>query len=243
VNNTAKFIRLVTCKGHASLHRKTLTIENSVLSLNSLKKLIMSTIKDIQNFYKRTGIKNLRDAELLQLLGLKIEDGDIHSLFNKSPEALTKIGYTPTTALKIKALSEIAHRYSSSPSRSLAQLKSSQEAVKIIAPDLKHLQYEEAWVLYLNRAHKVVAKEKISQGGVSSTVVDVKIIMKRALELLSSSLILVHNHPSGNPTPGDADKVQTKALQEAALFFDITLLDHIIIAGNDYFSFADSGIL
>lgn len=83
----------------------------------------------------------------------------------------------------------------------------------------------------------------MSKRGVSATVVDVKIVVKNALEKLASSIILVHNHPSGNPTPGDADKVQTKALHEAASMFDITLLDHLIIAGDTYFSFSDQGLM
>ena len=83
----------------------------------------------------------------------------------------------------------------------------------------------------------------MSIGGVSSTVVDVKIVVKNALEKLASSLILVHNHPSGNANPGENDRIQTKLLKEAASLFDIALLDHLIIAGDNYFSFADDGII
>jgi DNA repair protein RadC len=112
-----------------------------------------------------------------------------------------------------------------------------------MSPILKHLSHEECWVVYLNRANKVLIKEQLSIGGVCATVVDVKIILKRAIELLASSLILIHNHPSGNAKPGENDKVQTKLLKGAADLFDITLLDHVIIAGDSYFSFADDGIM
>ncbi|MPM87279.1 hypothetical protein SDC9_134375 [bioreactor metagenome] len=97
--------------------------------------------------------------------------------------------------------------------------------------------------MYLNRANKLISKERLSVGGVSATVVDIKIVIKNALEKLASSLILVHNHPSGNAKPGENDKVQTRLLKEAAALFDISLLDHLIIAGDEYFSFADDGLI
>ena len=97
--------------------------------------------------------------------------------------------------------------------------------------------------MYLNRANKLISKERLSIGGISATVVDVKIVIKNALDKLASSIILVHNHPSGNPSPGENDKVQTRILKDAASLFDIALLDHLIIAGDGYFSFADDGII
>jgi DNA repair protein RadC len=107
---------------------------------------------------------------------------------------------------------------------------------------LKNLPHEECWVLYLNRANKILAKERLSIGGISSTIMDSKMIIKRAVEKLASSIIIIHNHPSGNPYPGEQDKKQTALLKEAASLFDIALIDHIIIAGNNYYSFSDEGI-
>ena len=203
----------------------------------------MRTLKEIQELYQQAGIKALRDVELLQLLGINLESCDFLELFKSTREALLRKGFTAPTASKITALGEVAHRYSLTPIPERESIKSSSSIAAIMSPILKHLSHEECWVFYLNRANKVLIKEQLSIGGVCATVVDVKIIVKRALELLASSIILIHNHPSGNTKPGENDKVQTKLLKGAADLFDITLLDHVIIAGDSYFSFADDGIM
>ena len=120
---------------------------------------------------------------------------------------------------------------------------SSKRDSDIIKPILKDLDHEECWILFLNRGNLLISKEKISSGGISATVVDIKIIIKKAINKLASSIILVHNHPSGNINPGEQDKIQTARLKEAAKTCDIDLLDHIIIAGANYFSFLDEGLL
>ena len=112
-----------------------------------------------------------------------------------------------------------------------------------MSPILMDLNHEEFWVIYLNRAHGIIKKEKISKGGVSGTVVDNKLIMKKGLLLLASSIVLVHNHPSGNRNPSEQDKLVTEKIKSACKLFEINLIDHIIIAGNSYYSFADELIL
>jgi DNA repair protein RadC len=97
--------------------------------------------------------------------------------------------------------------------------------------------------LYLNRANKVIEKRFISRGGVSGTVADFKIIFKRGLELLASSIVLAHNHPSGNLTPSEEDRKLTKKFNEAVKLLDMSLLDHIIITDSGYFSFRDDGLI
>lgn len=203
----------------------------------------MRTLKEIQEMYQQSGVKALRDVELLQLLGINLESCDFLELFKSSREALLRKGFRASTAIKLNALGEVAHRYSLTPTPEKLSIQSSGSVAKMMSPILKHLSHEECWVVYLNRANKVLMKEQLSIGGVCATVVDVKIVLKRALELLACSLILIHNHPSGNSKPGDNDKVQTKILKGAAELLDISLLDHIIIAGDSYFSFADDGIL
>lgn len=185
----------------------------------------------------------MRDSELLQMLGINMEKCDFKTIFNKNKEELIRTGFRPATALKLVILGEIAQRYASTPAPILQPIKSSADAAKIIANDLKNLSHEECWVMYLNRAHKLLKKERLSSGGVCATVVDVKIVLKRALELLASSIILVHNHPSGNNTPGENDKAQTRIVKDAAALLDVSLLDHLIIAGDSYFSFADDGLM
>jgi DNA repair protein RadC len=105
------------------------------------------------------------------------------------------------------------------------------------------LPHEEFWVLYLRRNNTVICSERISMGGISGTVIDVKIIAKRAIELLSSALILCHNHPSGNINPSDADRNITTKMKQTALLFDCAVLDHIIVTAHSYYSFADEGII
>ncbi|KPK79817.1 MAG: hypothetical protein AMS27_17650, partial [Bacteroides sp. SM23_62_1] len=101
----------------------------------------------------------------------------------------------------------------------------------------------EFWVLLLNRSNRVIDKVRISQGGISGTIIDTRIILKNAVDRLSSAIILCHNHPSGNLKPSDADIRITNKLKDSAQIMDINLLDHIIIADNSYFSFADEGLI
>jgi DNA repair protein RadC len=105
------------------------------------------------------------------------------------------------------------------------------------------LPHEEFWVIYLNQAHRLLACEQLSRGGISQTTVDVRIALKRALTLQAVAMILVHNHPSGNLQPSLADKNLTAKFVKAALNIDISVIDHLIVAENTYFSFADQGIL
>jgi DNA repair protein RadC len=122
-------------------------------------------------------------------------------------------------------------------------INSSADVHQMMAHELEVLAHEEFWVLYLDRANHVVDRSRISQGGVSGTVIDVRIIMKQAIEKLASSIILVHNHPSGNLSPSKADNDITQKMVQATKLFDIKVLDHVIIAKNKYTSFADEGLL
>ena len=206
------------------------------------------------------GAESLSDAELLAvILGsgtknesavdlgrniLQINENNLRSLAGTSVKKLMEVkGVGLSKALAISAVMEISRRISVTSAVLLPGIQSSQNAAKVISPLLRDLPHEECWVMYLNRANKLISKDRLSVGGVTATVVDVKIIIKAALEKLASSIILVHNHPSGNPHPGENDKMQTKILKDAASLFDITLLDHLIIAGDGYFSFADDGII
>jgi DNA repair protein RadC len=206
------------------------------------------------------GAESLSDAELLAIilgsgtkeetavdLGRKIlqlNDNNFRALAHVPVEKLMEIkGIGMSKAISIAAVMEINKRISVISAKVLADIRSSQNAAKLISPVLRDLPHEECWVLYLNRANKLISKERLSIGGLTATVVDVKFVIKGALEKLASSIILVHNHPSGNLHPGENDKLQTKILKDAASLFDITLLDHLIIAGDGYFSFADDGII
>ena len=108
-----------------------------------------------------------------------------------------------------------------------------------MSPILRGLDHEECWVLFLNRANTLISKEIMSKGGLESTVIDCKMIARRAMEKKASSVILVHNHPSGSALPGQADIKQTGSLKKALATCDICLMDHVIIADDSFYSFAD----
>lgn len=103
--------------------------------------------------------------------------------------------------------------------------------------------YESAWAVFLDRSNKTVGYTRISQGGISGTVVDIRLILKYALDTLASGVILVHNHPSGNLLPSSQDSALTRKLKEACKWMDITLIDHIILTKNEYYSFGDNGTI
>ncbi len=210
--------------------------------------------------FMEKGAATLSDSELLAILissGTKEEsaldisrnimrkcDNNLRELSRYSYEQLKQIrGLGPTKVVTLLAAFELGKRFMVASGKEMPGIKSSEYAAGIISPLLRDLNHEECWVLYLNRANKLIAKERLSIGGISSTIVDVKIVVRNALDKLASSIILVHNHPSGNPNPGENDKMQTKLLKDAASLFDITLLDHLIIAGDGYFSFADDGMI
>ena len=106
-------------------------------------------------------------------------------------------------------------------------------------PVMRDLDHEECWVLFLNKANRLIAREMISSGGLDSTIIDNKVIIRKAIDKKASAIILVHNHPSGSPLPSEADINQTSSLNKALKTCDLSLLDHIIIARDSYYSFAD----
>jgi DNA repair protein RadC len=122
-------------------------------------------------------------------------------------------------------------------------IKSSKSVFNIIQPIIGELEHEEFWVLYLNNSNKVIRKIQLSRGGITSTMVDVRLLFKKAVALASVGIIVCHNHPSGKLKPSEADKDLTKKIKDAGKTLDIKLLDHLIITQKDYFSFADNGIL
>ncbi len=122
-------------------------------------------------------------------------------------------------------------------------IKSSTTAFQILQPIVGELQHEEFWVLYLNNSNKVIAKKQLSKGGITATMVDVRLLFKKAVEIAAVGVIVSHNHPSGKLKPSKSDELLTQKIKEAGLTLDIKLLDHLIITQKDYFSFADNGIL
>lgn len=152
-------------------------------------------------------------------------------------------GIGEAKAISIVAAMELGRRRKEIPSVKKRAITCSNDAFMEIQDSLVDLPHEEFWILMLNRANKVIAKKNVSKGGVSGTVADAKLIFKPALEKLACSIVLCHNHPSGNLKPSDADMKLTSKLKQAGKSLDIPILDHLIIGDNAYFSFADEGIL
>lgn len=135
------------------------------------------------------------------------------------------------------AAAEFGRRVSASRSEDAEVISTSEDVVAMFRSKLENLNHEECWAVYLTASNRIIEQQRISQGGVQGTVVDHRLVIKRALELLATQLILIHNHPSGAAEPSSEDRVLTDRVSKAAAFFDIRLLDHIIIAREGDFSF------
>jgi DNA repair protein RadC len=204
------------------------------------------------------GVFSLTDAELLAItLGSGSRDENVIELaqrilqsVNNNLNQLGKLSVSQLTQFKgigeakaigIVAALEIGKRRKAEEPLHRDQIQSGRDVYKYFHPLLCDLHYEEFWVLFLNRASKVIDKMKISQGGVSGTVVDAKIIYREALMRLSTSLILCHNHPSGNVMPSPEDDAVTRQIQQGLQFLDMRLKDHVIVCDRGYYSYADAG--
>jgi len=178
------------------------------------------------------------------MLMLQAVDNDLNELARLSIKQLCRHpGVGPAKAISVVAALELGRRRKEQGAGRRTTIASSRDIYQLVRPALQDLPHEEFWVILLNRANVVMRQEKISSGGVAGTVADPKLIFKHALENLASSLILVHNHPSGNRQPSTADISLTKKLKEAGNFLDLPILDHLIYTDNGYFSFADEGLL
>jgi len=177
--------------------------------------------------------------KLLNLVG-----NNLHELGKLDLTNLRKIpGIGPAKATAILACFELGKRRNFSDRLPEIKISGSRDVFDLFHPLLGDLPHEEFWILLLNRANRVIDKIRISQGGISGTIIDTRIILKNAVDRLASTIILCHNHPSGNLKPSDADIKITGKMKESAQIMDINLIDHIIVADNSYFSFADEGMI
>lgn len=202
------------------------------------------------------GVETLTDQELLELL---LDDGDSErlagALLSSFEGRLAALGYADIARLRmaagiglkraarIQAAVELGRRVLAARELGPDPIGSSNDVVRIFRPLLTEMKHEECWCLYLNTGNRIVERQRVSQGGVQATVVDHRLVIKRALELLATQIILVHNHPSGAALPSEQDKILTKKIAEAAALFDIRLLDHLIIARGGEYSFRQNGLL
>ena len=190
-----------------------------------------------------SGTTTMTAVELARKI-LSAADNNLHQLAKLSVNDLTKIkGVGEAKAISIIAALEIGRRRKETDPEDKPKITDSKDVFEILRPHLQDIQHEEFWVLLVNRANRVIKKHLISQGGVAGTVADPRIIFKKAIDELASGIILAHNHPSGNLTASQPDRDLTKKLKDAGKLLDIQVLDHVIISGQKYFSFADEGIL
>ena len=190
-----------------------------------------------------SGTKNVTAVELARSI-LKGAGNSLQLLGRQGIGDLVRIkGVGPAKAITLLAAIELGRRRAGMQHPEKIPVKSSETVFNLFYPLMGDLQHEEFWLLMLNRANRVVGRYKVSQGGLSGTVIDTRIILKKALDNLASSIIVCHNHPSGNNQPSDADVKITEKLKKAAEMLEIKLLDHLIIADKSYFSFADEGLI
>lgn len=158
-------------------------------------------------------------------------------------QLMTFKGIGEAKAITIIAALELGRRRRGEDALKQEKITSSASAFELLQPILGDLPHEEFWIIYMNNSNKVIQKSQLSKGGITGTLVDVRLVLKTALEVGATGLLLAHNHPSGTLKPSTADKQITEKLKIAALSLDIKVLDHLIITETTYFSFADEGIM
>lgn len=205
------------------------------------------------------GKSALSDAELIAILigsGSRNESAvdlskRILSSVNNNLNALGKLsisqlinfkGIGEAKAISIISALELGRRRRVEEAVELTKITSSKTIFEMMQPIIGELPHEEFWIVYLNNSNKVISKSQLSKGGITGTLVDVRLVFKMALEMGATGLILCHNHPSGTLIPSDADKQITRKLKLAGESLEIKVLDHLIITEMNYFSFVDEGI-
>jgi DNA repair protein RadC len=209
--------------------------------------------------YLSKGVDSLTDAELIAILLrsgykeksalevskalLKAVSNDLDQLARLSVKDMTRFkGIGEVKAVTLQVAFEIARRRKISE-KNVSEIKKSEDVFYLLGPKLSDLTVEEFHIILLNKKNTIITTCNISKGGTAATIVDAKVIFKKAIDFLATAIILVHNHPSGNRLPSSADIDITKRLKTFGELIDVTILDHIIIAKDKYFSFADENLL
>lgn len=169
-------------------------------------------------------------------------DSNFTELGKKSIPQLQKLGLTKKKAITLQSALEIGRRRQFEH-KDCPVITSSRDCHALLASDLIDLDHEQFHMLVLNKTHKVIKKLVMSIGGMDATIVDIKLIFKRVLEFGGCAIVVAHNHPSGSLRPSQADIDITKKIKQGCQLLDITMLDHIIVAANGYYSFADEGMI
>ena len=212
-------------------------------------------LEETPQYKIQKGTNYLADVELISLL---ISDDSekanekarkilgvttLNQIGRLSLEDLKRLGLTKQESSRVIAAIELGRRRDMSDLADRPKICNSRDIYNVIGAALKDLQVEEFWIIYLSKACEVLGKERLSVGGTSGTVADIKVMFKMCLENKASAFIAVHNHPSGNLRPSDADVDMTRKMKASGALLDLPLLDHLIISERGYYSFADEGVI
>lgn len=207
------------------------------------------------------GVQSLSDSELLAILigsgnknetAVELSQRILHSVDNNL-NSLGKLtirdlvnkfnGIGEAKAITIIAALELGRRRKLADRDKQMSIKSSQDIFDLFHPILGDLRHEESWIILMNKSNKVLKRIQLSKGGISGTLIDIRLIMKESIECLATNLVLVHNHPSGNEMPSKEDDGITMKLYTACSYLDIYMMDHVIITDHSYYSYRDKGKL
>ena len=216
-------------------------------------------MKNLRDKLLSRGVASLSDKELLAVLvdsssdgrdalqiaeGLLSACGSLQGVVRSELSRLRMVeGIGVRRAERLVVAAEIGRRVAAVSDTEVTCVSTDADVVRLMRPLMESMSHEECWVLYLTSSNRLIERQRVSQGGVQATVVDHRLIVKRALELLSTQIILVHNHPSGAAEPSPADKTLTQKVADAAALFDIRLLDHVVISREGNFSFRREHLL
>lgn len=191
-----------------------------------------------------TGTRKESAVDLAKRI-LQAAENNLNELGKFSISTLCKQfnGVGPAKAVILAAALEIGKRRRTSEVVKRIQIRNSKDIYELFHARLTDLKHEECWIMLMNNQHRILDTIRISHGGVSETTVDPKIVLKHALDKLASSLVLCHNHPSGNPNPSSCDDKITQKIKTACQNLDIQLTDHIVFSESGYYSYADEGKL
>ncbi|MFT5749142.1 MAG: DNA repair protein RadC [Ancylomarina sp.] len=227
---------------------KSLSIKNWALEDRPREKMMYKGSKSLSTaeliaIIIGSGNRNQSAVEVAKML-LAENNSDLNELAKKSIQDLMKTpGIGSAKAIGIIAALELGSRQKAFESKQKLKITSSMDAYERLYPYVENLNREEFWVIYLNRGNKILEIKNVSVGGITGTVFDMRLVFKDAILLESTNIILCHNHPSGNLTPSEADKNLTNKTKEAGKLMSIEVLDHLIIADQGFYSFADEGLL
>ncbi len=235
-------------ENNSNSNEKKLSIKKWAIEDRPREKLLAKGIFSLSNaeliaILVGSGSRTKSAVELAQEV-LHTVDNNLNQLGKLTVSDLIKIkGIGEAKAVSIVAALELGRRRKLSEVLQRRQIIGSYQAFEFFHPVLADLPHEEFWILLLDNSKKIIHKQKISQGTITNAVIDQRIVFKIAIEKQATSIILCHNHPSGNKMPSSNDEMITRHLVDAGKILDIKVVDHIIIAGNTYFSFADERLI